>query len=101
MRGTHRLAAVVAALALAATALTGTAAAESGPDGHQRRTPQLRDVQHIVVLMQENRSYDHYFGALSGKGGAASKESPTPTNPNPLDPSAKIASFHQGANCEV
>ena len=26
----------------------------------------LRDVQHIVVLMQENRSFDHLFGALNG-----------------------------------
>jgi phospholipase C len=101
MSGTNRLAAVLAALALAATALTGTAAAETGHDGNQRRTPQLRDVQHIVVLMQENRSYDQYFRALSGKSRPASKKSPTPTNPNPLDPSAKIAAFHQGANCEV
>ncbi len=26
----------------------------------------LSDVKHIVVLMQENRSFDHYFGTLSG-----------------------------------
>ncbi|MHB1582550.1 MAG: phospholipase C [Acidimicrobiales bacterium] len=25
----------------------------------------LGDVEHVVVLMQENRSFDHYFGALS------------------------------------
>ncbi|MFJ3699015.1 alkaline phosphatase family protein [Streptomyces sp. NPDC090052] len=29
----------------------------------------LRDVEHIVVLMQENRSFDHYFGALRGVRG--------------------------------
>src|SRR5690349_13848997 len=27
-------------------------------------TGTLRDVEHIVVLMQENRSFDHYFGTL-------------------------------------
>ena len=27
-----------------------------------RRTGSLDDVEHIVVLMQENRSFDHYFG---------------------------------------
>jgi phospholipase C len=26
----------------------------------------LEDVKHIVILMQENRSFDHYFGALRG-----------------------------------
>ncbi|MFI6349732.1 phosphocholine-specific phospholipase C [Streptomyces sp. NPDC050560] len=35
----------------------------------QRRTGSLRDVEHIVVLMQENRSFDHYFGSLRGVRG--------------------------------
>jgi phospholipase C len=29
----------------------------------------LSDVKHIVILMQENRSFDHYFGSLSGVAG--------------------------------
>ena len=29
----------------------------------------LRDIEHIVILMQENRSFDHYFGAMKGVGG--------------------------------
>jgi phospholipase C len=29
----------------------------------------LGDVKHIVILMQENRSFDHYFGTLSGVRG--------------------------------
>jgi phospholipase C len=29
----------------------------------------LRDIKHIVMLMQENRSFDHYFGTLSGVRG--------------------------------
>ncbi|KKB65016.1 phospholipase C [Robbsia andropogonis] len=33
------------------------------------RTGTLRDVEHIVVLMQENRSFDHYFGTLRGVRG--------------------------------
>lgn len=36
-----------------------------------RRTGTLRDVQHIVVLTQENRSFDHYFGGLNGVRGFA------------------------------
>jgi phospholipase C len=34
-----------------------------------RRTGSLRDVEHIVVLMQENRSFDHYLGTLRGVRG--------------------------------
>ena len=32
-------------------------------------TGSIRDVKHIVVLMQENRSFDHYFGLLNGVRG--------------------------------
>ena len=32
-------------------------------------TGTLQDVQHIVILMQENRSFDHYFGTLRGVRG--------------------------------
>jgi phospholipase C len=38
-------------------------------------TGTLADVGHIVVLMQENRSFDHYFGTLAGVRGFAD---PTP-----------------------
>ncbi|KOT81219.1 phospholipase C [Streptomyces rimosus subsp. pseudoverticillatus] len=34
-----------------------------------RRTGSIEDVEHIVVLMQENRSFDHYFGTLRGVRG--------------------------------
>ena len=41
------------ALAIPAKNLTGT----------------INDVEHIVILMQENRSFDHYFGSLRGVRG--------------------------------
>jgi phospholipase C len=34
-----------------------------------RRTRSLQDIEHIVILMQENRSFDHYFGTLHGVRG--------------------------------
>ncbi|KIP16191.1 phospholipase C, phosphocholine-specific [Burkholderia sp. MSHR3999] len=34
-----------------------------------RGTGTIRDVEHIVVFMQENRSFDHYFGHLRGVRG--------------------------------
>src|SRR6201993_3437325 len=33
------------------------------------RTGTIDDVEHIVFLMQENRSFDHYFGTLRGVRG--------------------------------
>ena len=35
---------------------------------HQR-TRTIADVEHVVILMQENRSFDHYFGTLNGVRG--------------------------------
>jgi phospholipase C len=34
-----------------------------------RATRSIRDIEHIVVLMQENRSFDHYYGVLRGVRG--------------------------------
>jgi len=34
-----------------------------------RATGTIKDVEHIVILMQENRSFDHYFGTLRGVRG--------------------------------
>jgi phospholipase C len=33
--------------------------------------PDLRAIKHIVILMQENRSFDHYFGTMPGTRGFA------------------------------
>lgn len=41
-------------------------AAAIAPD---RRSGTLEDLRHVVILMQENRAFDHYFGALPGVRG--------------------------------
>ncbi|RSZ44249.1 MULTISPECIES: phospholipase C, phosphocholine-specific [unclassified Variovorax] len=33
------------------------------------KTGTIQDIEHIVILMQENRSFDHYFGTLKGVRG--------------------------------
>src|SRR5215470_2087240 len=35
------------------------------------RTGSIEDVEHVIFLMQENRSFDHYFGTLRGVRGFA------------------------------
>jgi phospholipase C len=45
-----------------------------GKHRHQRghgAPPTLDDIEHVVILMQENRSFDHYFGTLRGVRGYA------------------------------
>jgi phospholipase C len=67
-----------AGLAVAAGAgtqlgLAGAArAATSAKPGHLTGT--IADLKHVVILMQENRSFDHYFGSLRGVRGFADKQ---------------------------
>ncbi|MDR2986543.1 MAG: phospholipase C, phosphocholine-specific, partial [Nocardiopsaceae bacterium] len=35
------------------------------------RTGTIKDVEHVVFMMQENRSFDHYFGTMRGVRGFA------------------------------
>jgi len=37
----------------------------------------LNDIQHVVILIQENRSFDHYFGTYRGVRGFADPNMPT------------------------
>ncbi|WP_329565781.1 phosphocholine-specific phospholipase C [Kitasatospora sp. NBC_01266] len=59
-----QLAGGTAALSAMSTSIARAAAIPAS-----RRTGSLRDVEHVVVLMQENRSFDHYFGTLRGVRG--------------------------------
>jgi phospholipase C len=55
--------ATVAFAALSQSIARATAIAPQGTTGT------IQDVEHVVVLMQENRSFDHYFGAMKGVRG--------------------------------
>jgi phospholipase C len=60
-------------------------------------------IEHIVVLMQENRSFDHYFGRLHYQGKPRSEGEPKhASNPDPTNPGGDpIPAFHQPHYCEV
>src|SRR5438552_2908581 len=60
-------------------------------------------IDHVVVLMQENRSFDTYFGQLHFEGqNQAMPEPPGTSNPNPVDPTKPpIKAFHKTDYCEV
>jgi phospholipase C len=51
-------------------ATAGTADSQTGSQSaqHSRRTGTVKDLKHVVIVMQENRSFDHYFGTLDLAG---------------------------------
>src|SRR5438309_1807586 len=57
--------AAAGAFALGWEAIIQRALAASPPAG------KLSDIEHVVILMQENRSFDHYFGTYRGVRGFA------------------------------
>jgi phospholipase C len=61
----------------------------------------LREIEHVIILTQENRSFDHYFGTLSGVRGFDDPNAPTLPNgrsvfyqPDPQNPDGYVLPFH-------
>lgn len=94
--GSRRLVATLSTMALVAALLVFTGRAVRGADA-------AIPIDHIVVLMQENRSFDSYFGQLHNQGQPkAIQEPPGANNPDPTDPSGRpIRAFHKTHYCEV
>jgi phospholipase C len=92
----------VAVLVLATTAAVGGAGVAAADEGHHQGPP-ARQIQHVLILMQENRSFDDYFGQLHFEGQLrTAPEPPGASNPNPVNPSGPpITAFHQTSYCEV
>ncbi|MCU1430451.1 MAG: Acid phosphatase [Actinomycetia bacterium] len=102
--GQRRIAVGIAALVLATTMTTAVGAAATGggsPLGARQRTG-IRKINHVVVMMQENRSFDSYYSQLHFEGQPNVGAEPNKPNPNPLDPNAPgISPFHQTQLCSV
>lgn len=68
------------------------------------RAGRLEDIQHVVVLMQENRSFDHYFGTMQGVRGFGDRTAvrgingrPVFLQPDPSRPEGWLAPFAMNA----
>jgi phospholipase C len=66
----------------------------------QTSTAKLGDIDHIVILMQENRSFDHYYGTMSGVRGYDDTAvsllpdgRPVFYQPDPLNPDGYVLPF--------
>jgi phospholipase C len=64
-------AAVAVSVSTSATAEASVEPAKAGPSDPVHGD--IRDIKHVVILMQENRSFDHYFGSLRGVQGFGDK----------------------------
>jgi phospholipase C len=60
-----------------------------------------REIKHVVLLMQENRSFDHYFGTLPGVRGFGDKTAKRMANgrsvfyqPDPSNPRGYLLPYH-------
>src|SRR5580693_9400864 len=67
-------AAAIGATGCTAAAGGGGSSAAAKPTLPSGWTGTIADVQHVVILMQENRSFDHYFGSLQGVRGFGDKQ---------------------------
>jgi phospholipase C len=65
------------------------------------KTGSINDIEHIVILMQENRSFDHYFGTLRGVRGYGDPRAVTLSSGKPVwnqpNGSSEVLPFHPGA----
>ncbi|MGA7777956.1 MAG: phospholipase C, phosphocholine-specific [Paraburkholderia sp.] len=61
-------------------------------------TGSIQDVEHIIILMQENRSFDHYFGSLRGVRGYGDTRAITLPSGNPVwyQPLTTVATAEAG-----
>src|SRR5262245_14864536 len=62
----------------------------------------IQDVEHIVILMQENQSFDHYFGTMRGVRGFGEPHPVTLPSGMPVwyqpDGNSYLLPFHPSAN---
>src|SRR2546421_12425552 len=99
----RRLAAIgLATAALVGPTLAAVQAAAPTAQPALKPPPNPSVINHVVVMMQENRSSDHYLGQLHNEGQPKMEaEPPNASNPNPLDPNAPaIRAYHETRYCE-
>ena len=86
------------ALAVLATAAIVSPAAERAANSPDRPATGIHKIRHVVVIMQENRSFDSYFGTYPGADGIPMKNGvPTVCVPDPAT-SRCVKPFHDTNN---
>ncbi len=60
-------------MAAAACSASTTSRAPSGAPAEARGPAGIRAIDHVIIVVQENRSFDHYFGTFPGAAGLPRK----------------------------
>jgi phospholipase C len=68
-----------------------------GPTGHYVVPPGIHKIKHIIIIEQENRSFDSYFGTFPGATGIPMKNG-TPTACAPVPSGGCQMPFHDTAD---
>ncbi|HXW38850.1 MAG TPA: alkaline phosphatase family protein, partial [Acidimicrobiales bacterium] len=64
-------------------------------------TDTLPQIDHIVVVMQENHSFDNYLGMLGRGDGLTLDRHGRPTNTNPDPTGGYVRAFHETDTCQA
>ncbi|MGH7868880.1 MAG: alkaline phosphatase family protein, partial [Candidatus Dormibacteraceae bacterium] len=57
---------------IASIAITGCGGSSTTPPGQNPGASGIKQIQHVVFIIKENRTFDNYFGTFSGADGATS-----------------------------
>ena len=92
-----RLGAATVVAELASLGLNGCGSGSNTPPSPSTACSKLTDIEHVVILIQENRSFDHYFGSYRGVRGfsdpSAAFQQPDPAN-TATSPVGQLLPFH-------
>ena len=92
-----KLGSATAGVALASSVLSGCGGSASNSSPILSACTKLSDVEHVFIFVQENRSFDHYFGSYRGVRGFSDQslafQQPYPENANNA-PVGKLLPFH-------
>ncbi|MEY2434093.1 MAG: phospholipase, partial [Acidimicrobiaceae bacterium] len=87
---------------IAPTTTTVLRAAGDRPDPSKPEgTDTLPQIEHIIVVMMENHSYDNYFGMLGRGDGFTLGPDGKPTNANPDANGQQLRAFHMANTCQL
>ena len=89
MRRLRHLAIAVVAVAMLGVAVSPSTGAQTGNEG-------LDKIEHVVIIMQENRTFDEYFGTFPGADGFPldAQGNIAVCIPNPFEPGTCARPYH-------
>src|SRR5436309_665424 len=88
--------------AMLAVACSGSAGSDGSAGGHLASLTGIHKIRHVIVIMQENRSFDSYFGTFPGADGIPMRKGkptvcvPYPRNSTCIEPYADHSDVNFG-----